>query len=462
MENKNNKKNYFVFLFLAVAITIVTVFFFAGINPLPTLLAQPPLGIPPVNPGSPASNFAPIDATYVVTQLDTSLPNEVLTTSLTTNLIANSLSLNLGSLTIPWGTVFGITGRFTDLIANSLDVAISGALNIGTSTATSILVGSAINSSLTVFTDGSGNNEVVLPNNSIGPLEILGNSLNFTEFSDSLFLDNTTSLNLGLGQFTINLNSTGNFVIQDNGLPFAQFLNDGSIMFNIASVSSVFEAGTIKSLNYTSEGGNPLTISSGGTNQNILLNPSGTGKVKAGGNSIVVAPLPTNPATPENGLIFYDTATNQFKFFENGSFRTIPQAQPSGKLLQASFDSSEFVLSLNPNQPSIVPGITITMTTGNSNVELNFTMRVRSNAGGGPATLKSDHAFVVDGIDVRSYPFTVTNAGNETSPVSTYTATFMMPISAGTHTFQVRAHAGGNHTLEVLDQSILTVKEIAL
>lgn len=203
-----------------------------------------------------------------------------------------------------------------------------------------------------------------------------------------------------------------------------------------------------------------LIVSSGGVNQHILLNPSGTGRVKISGDSLVVATLSSDP-TGENGQIYYDSTLNKFKFFENGIFRTIPQAQPSGKLLQASFDSSDSALNLNQNQSGIVPGMTITMTTGNNNIELNFTLVVRSNGPGGPATLRSNYFFVVDGVDVGSaYPFTVTNAGNESSPVSTYTATLMRPISTGTHTFQVRASAGGNHTLEV-GSGLLIVKEIA-
>ena len=265
---------------------------------------------------------APADAKYVVTQPNPDLTDEVLTTEITTDLIASSLSRprNLGSSNVPWNSVFGLTGRFTDLFANSL-----------------------------------------------------------------------TSL---------------------------------------------------------------------GTNQNINLTPLGTGKVLVGGGSLRVGQLSSDPSNPENGLIYYDSTLGKFKFFENGVFKTIPENQP-GKLLQVRFDSSESVLYLNQNQSGIIPDMSVVTTTGNNNVKLTFTLRVRSlSNSGAPSTLRSNYAFTIDGTDIRSYPFTVTNGGNESNPVDTYTAVFVTPISGGNHTFQVRAFAGGNHSLEVLDQSMLVVEEV--
>ena len=264
---------------------------------------------------------APVDASYVVTQPNQDLTNEVLTTEITTDLIASSLSRprNLGSSSVPWNSVFGLTGRFTDLFANSL--------------------------------------------------------------------------------------------------------------------------------------------TSPGTNQNINLTPLGIGKVLVGGNSLRVGQLSSDPSNPENGLIYYDSSLGKFKFFENGVFKTIPESQ-TNKLLQVRFDSSESVFNLTPNQSGIIPDMSIATTTGNNYAKLTFTLRVRSIGSGSPNTLRSGYAFVVDGVEVRSYPFTVTNVGNESSPVDTYTAVFITPISAGTHNFQVRAFAGNNHSLEVLDQSILMLEEV--
>lgn len=265
---------------------------------------------------------APVDASYVVTQPNQDLTNEVLTTEITTDLIASSLSRprNLGSSSVPWNSVFGLTGRFTDLFANSL--------------------------------------------------------------------------------------------------------------------------------------------TSNGVNQNINLTPSGNGKVLVGGSSLRVSQLSSDPANPENGLIYYDSTLNKLKFFEDGAFKTIPQPSQPGKLVQALFDSSEDSLFLSPNQSAIIPGINIVTTTGNNNIKLSFTVGIRASVSTAPDVARSTFAFMVDGVDQKPYSFSTTTGGNDQSPVSTYTAVFMRPIPAGTHTFQIRAFAGGNHTLQVGDGSMLVVEEI--
>src|SRR6185369_10956467 len=59
---------------------------------------------------------------------------------------------------------------------------------------------------------------------------IAPDSLNFTELSDSLTLDSTTTITNSLaGDFTVDLTSTGDFVIADTGTPFFTFTDTGAL-----------------------------------------------------------------------------------------------------------------------------------------------------------------------------------------------------------------------------------------
>ncbi|MEZ4156373.1 MAG: hypothetical protein R3B52_00135 [Candidatus Paceibacterota bacterium] len=63
-------------------------------------------------------------------------------------------------------------------------------------------------------------------------LGVGADSLDFSEFSDTLSLDAATSIALGANAFTFNLDSSGDFIISDNGTVFASFNDDGTITFN--------------------------------------------------------------------------------------------------------------------------------------------------------------------------------------------------------------------------------------
>ncbi len=73
------------------------------------------------------------------------------------------------------------TGNITVAAGTGIDTNAGGALNIGTTNATSAIIGSASLASLTVTTNGTGDGEVVLPNDSIGPVEINDNGATPTD-----------------------------------------------------------------------------------------------------------------------------------------------------------------------------------------------------------------------------------------------------------------------------------------
>jgi hypothetical protein len=75
-------------------------------------------------------------------------------------------------------------------------------------------------------------------------ISVADDILNFTELADALSLDAATTITNGLaGDFTINLTSTGDFVLQDNGVAFATFTDGGafiidSLTFDGTSIAS--------------------------------------------------------------------------------------------------------------------------------------------------------------------------------------------------------------------------------
>lgn len=60
------------------------------------------------------------------------------------------------------------------------------------------------------------------------------------------------------------------------------------------------------------------TVSATGTNQSLFLNPTGTGELVVGGDSIVVASKSSAPTGPRTGQIYFDTTLGKFRGY-NGS-----------------------------------------------------------------------------------------------------------------------------------------------
>jgi hypothetical protein len=124
-----------------------------------------------------------------------------------------------------------------------LDVSGSGALKLGSANATSVDIGTTATTAITFITDGGGDGEVVLPNDSIGANEITDNSLDFSHFLDGMVLDSSTSItsdgaesfslvNNSTGHTFINLQSAGDFIVQDNGVEVFKVDDSGESFFS--------------------------------------------------------------------------------------------------------------------------------------------------------------------------------------------------------------------------------------
>ncbi|OGN04113.1 MAG: hypothetical protein A2831_02270 [Candidatus Yanofskybacteria bacterium RIFCSPHIGHO2_01_FULL_44_17] len=138
----------------------------------------------------------PLGAFYVLTQPDIHLPNGVLTTELNTDLISLS-GKNIGSMTNPWSNVYGVFGRFTNIVTDN------------------------------IFSDG------------------------------------------------------------------------------------------------------PLIVGSGGVNQDVAINPSGTGTVNIGGDSLVVASKTSEPANPKTGQIYFDATLGKFRGYNGTSWVDLSMVGPT-------------------------------------------------------------------------------------------------------------------------------------
>jgi hypothetical protein len=93
----------------------------------------------------------------------------------------------------------------------------------------------------------------------LGLLGIVPDSLDFSEFEDSMDLDASTTVVFGTYNYNLNLNNSGDLVIQDAGTPFATFADTG--YFDLDNLR--LDANTVSS----TSGGITLTAS----NSNIVL-----------------------------------------------------------------------------------------------------------------------------------------------------------------------------------------------
>jgi hypothetical protein len=85
-------------------------------------------------------------------------------------------------------------GNITVAAAEGLDTNAAGALELGVTNATSLSIGSAAMTAVSITTDGTGDAEVVLPAQSISATEILNDTIDFAQMADAMVLDTATSI----------------------------------------------------------------------------------------------------------------------------------------------------------------------------------------------------------------------------------------------------------------------------
>ncbi len=110
--------------------------------------------------------------------------------------------------------------------------------NCGWTTAASSFTGFSISDGSTTegiasadtitFADSSTINAAVSATDTV-TMNVIANSLDFAHLEDTLDLDATTEINLGANNLVIDLDSTGDFVINDGGITFATFMDNGRL-----------------------------------------------------------------------------------------------------------------------------------------------------------------------------------------------------------------------------------------
>lgn len=119
----------------------------------------------------------------------------------------------------------------------------------------------------------------------------------------------------GSGSFTTGsiLFALGSSISQDNSNLFWDDTNNRLGVGTSTPTETLEVNGVVKTTQVKTN-----TITAVGTNQSISLNPTGTGKVLVGGESLVVAKLSSQPASASMGQIYFDTASKKFKGY-NGT-----------------------------------------------------------------------------------------------------------------------------------------------
>lgn len=186
----------------------------------------------------------------------------------------------------------------------------------------SVANGDLANSSLTV-TAGTGltgggavslGGTVTLNNafgTSIDNTEVTADALDFTEIKDTLALDATTTIAAGANNFVLNLDGTGDFLVQDNGTTVLSVLDDGTLLFkNSTDSASSFviqdSAGidlfSIDTANDRVYIGDPTSDTTGSLL--VLDTKSGAGD-----------------PTGVNGAMYYNGASNKSRCYEAGAWQ---------------------------------------------------------------------------------------------------------------------------------------------
>jgi Glycine-rich domain len=192
-------------------------------------------------------------------------------------------------LTFTPGVAEGLTIESNGANGLTLDTGGNGAVDIGTTNATSLVLGSSNVSSITFETAGTGDSSVVLPDQSIGASEIVDNSLDFDKFAAVQTLDQDHTVDFGGYNYLYNLNSSGDFLIQDTGNTFADFAHDGTITLGKSASADTINIGTGTGADTVNIGtndtvGDSLTLGNDNASTSLSLTSGGTLSIT--GNSL--------------------------------------------------------------------------------------------------------------------------------------------------------------------------------
>ncbi len=210
--------------------------------------------------------------------------NGAFNTSITTDGTITASSGFTGNLT---GNVTGnLTGNVTGTVTGNAGSVTNGVYTTDTGTVTSTMIA---NGTITT-TD--------IANNSIYDGNLADNTIDFDKIADVLTLDAATTITDGLSSnFNINLTSTGDFAIKDNGTGYFYFNDDQEVYYtpNLTTTNAMsFWANSMTSATALDLQANALTTgkglsvssSSGADTTADLINATATGQYTSPGQTV--------------------------------------------------------------------------------------------------------------------------------------------------------------------------------
>ena len=165
-------------------------------------------------------------------------------------------------------------------------------------------------------------------------------SLDFQQFKDAMTLDANTSINLAGNSYTID-----------------DLTGGGTLNLSTNSAALTITAGATSTWG-TSAGNLNLQVAGTGTTANVQI---GSGTASSTPDRLVLDQGTSDPSGT-NGAMYYNTASNRFRCYEDGSWVDCGANAPSTTSLQDAYENGNSVTTASSNP------ILFTLTSGNFNV----------------------------------------------------------------------------------------------
>lgn len=284
-----------------------------------------------------------------------------------------------GDINVADGSVLNIGGNPTDVAFNVIGDSSAGA--------------TTLNSDDDLYVEGGL--EVDGPAQFDGAVTFAGglsctDCLDFTSISDTPTLDASTTIAFGANALNINLDSTGDFVIQDGGAAFVTFADDGSTTFANDIAVNGGNVTSTGGLSVDTAAGNTLTLNVDGgdaAGEDLIISANNFGLSAAGVLTLDNSETLSN-ATDGSLIFATDTA--------NADTLVWQPASGGGATFDGIFTSSD----LTAARTWTLPDVTGTVALTSQVPSVAFTTITPSNGTSPVADTTSDTLLLADGASI--------------------------------------------------------------